>query len=68
MDTWQFYQNDGGEWCWKHIAVTRITTHSERCYVSRTDCIADAMRNGYLARPNLRSVEPPSLRDVMPWR
>lgn len=54
MDTWQFYQNDAGEWCWKHVAATGVTTQGEHCYMSRTDCIADAMRNGYLARPPSR--------------
>ena len=50
MDTWQFYQNEKGEWCWKHVAATGATLHSETCFSSRTDCIADAMRNGYLTR------------------
>ena len=68
MDTWQFYQNDGGEWCWKHTAATGITTHSERCYESRTDCIADAMRNGYLAQPQVQQSRPAESWRLMPWR
>ena len=55
MDTWQFYQNESGEWCWKHVAVSGIASHSDTCFTSRTDCIADAMANGYLAR----SMAPP---------
>ena len=50
MDTWQFYQNDKGEWCWKHVAQNGFMVESEMCFDSRTDCIADAMRHGYLAR------------------
>lgn len=50
MDTWQFYQNEKGEWCWKHVAATGFTLESDDCFDSRTDCIADAMRHGYLAR------------------
>ena len=50
MDTWQFYQNGKGDWCWKHVAGDGITVEGKKCFTSRTDCIADAMRNGYLAR------------------
>lgn len=50
MDTWQFFQNDKGEWCWKHVAEDGFTLEGKKCFMSRTDCIADAMRNGYLAR------------------
>src|SRR5581483_9681796 len=54
MDTWQFYQNDSGEWCWKHVAENGFTVASDVCFKSRTDCIADAMRHGYLARTAYR--------------
>lgn len=50
MDTWQFFQNESGEWCWKHVADSGHTLESGKCFASRTDCIADAMRHGYLAR------------------
>lgn len=67
MDTWQFYQNDAGEWCWKHVAATGVTTQGEHCYMSRTDCIADAMRNGYLARPPLQASRATEGRGFLPW-
>jgi uncharacterized protein YegP (UPF0339 family) len=66
MDTWQFYQNDRGDWCWKHVAENGPTVESTTCYASRTDCIADAMRNGYLARTT--GVRRYGSGDAMPWR
>jgi uncharacterized protein YegP (UPF0339 family) len=53
MDTWQFYLNKAGLWCWKHTASNGISAHSEQCFESRTDCIANAMRHGYLSRTSL---------------
>lgn len=50
MDTWQFYQNEEADWCWKHVAGTGVRSLGETSFSSRTDCIADAMRHGYLAR------------------
>jgi hypothetical protein len=55
MDTWQFYQDDCGMWCWKHVDAAGLATQSERCFASRTDCIADAMRHGYLARAGVHN-------------
>lgn len=49
MDTWQFYQNEKSEWCWKHVAATGVHTRGAASFSSRTDCIADAMRHGYLS-------------------
>ena len=54
MDTWQFYQNENGLWCWKHTASSGISTESQQCFESRTDCIANAMSHGYLARTSLQ--------------
>lgn len=56
MDTWQFYLNDKAQWCWKHVAPNGFMLESETCFASRTDCIADAMRHGYLSRggPSVR--------------
>ena len=50
METWQFYQNEKAEWCWRYVAPTGVETDGETSFSSRTDCIADAMRHGYLAR------------------
>jgi hypothetical protein len=64
MDTWQFFQNDQGEWCWKHVAQNGFTVESDICYASRTDCIADAMRHGYLAHTTGAQRH----AEAMPWR
>ena len=65
MDTWQFYQNDSGEWCWKHVTQNGFTLESKTCFGSRTDCIADAMRHGYLARSVVASRHASA---EAPWR
>ena len=66
MDTWQFFQNEKGEWCWKHVAESGLTAESHTCFVSRTDCIADAMRHGYLARSP--GMQRRGTATAMPWR
>ena len=66
MDTWQFFQNEKGEWCWKHVADNGFTVGSDTCFASRTDCIADAMRHGYLARTSVAFRHPSA--EAMPWR
>jgi hypothetical protein len=52
MDMWQFYQNERGLWCWKHVALDGETREGKRCFDSRTDCIVDAMHHGYLTAAN----------------
>jgi hypothetical protein len=54
MDTWQFYQNERGQWCWKHVAVGGEMREGKHCFDSRTDCIVDAMAHGYLAAAQAR--------------
>ena len=66
MDTWQFFQNENGDWCWKHVADDGNATEGDKCFASRTDCIADAMRHGYLARTSKTLSH--GTRDQMPWR
>jgi hypothetical protein len=49
MDNWRFFQDALSLWAWQHTApdgAVRVSAHS---FSSRTDCIADAMRHGYLA-------------------
>jgi hypothetical protein len=67
LDTWQFYQNEAGLWCWKHTASSGISTEGERCFESRTDCIANAMRHGYLSCPSLRPASAAERRFAIPW-
>jgi hypothetical protein len=52
MDQWHFYQNPSGDWYWRHIEPSgTISAISDTAFHSRADCIADAMRQGYLTRP-----------------
>jgi hypothetical protein len=67
MDTWQFYQNDAGLWCWRHTAQTGISEESKQCFESRTDCIANAMNHGYLARSGM-TMAPAGRRFALAWR
>ena len=48
MDTWQFYQNSVRLWCWRHTDENGLVREAPECFHRRTDCIADAMRHGYL--------------------
>jgi hypothetical protein len=51
MELWQFLQ-DGGNWSWRQIdAFNQVTGESRMEFASRRECIADAMRHGYLGRP-----------------
>jgi hypothetical protein len=68
MDTWQFFQNEGGLWCWKHTGPSGASTQSERCFESRTDCIANAMLHGYLARAALHLAPAAQRRFAISWR
>lgn len=50
MDAWEFFEDDAGHWRWRHIGrVLQPGSESARGFVSRNDCIADAMRHGYLS-------------------
>lgn len=68
MDTWQFYQNEAGLWCWKHTASGGVSIEGEHCFESRTDCIANAMRHGYLARTSAYGSLAPGRRFALSWR
>jgi hypothetical protein len=68
MDTWQFYQNEAGLWCWKHTSAAGHSTESEHCFESRTDCIANAMHHGYLARSSVRPTSGEGRRFALSWR
>ena len=55
MEKWYFYQNDVGLWCWRRTDPNGVVAEGAKCFESRTDCIADAMRHGYLACDSARS-------------
>jgi hypothetical protein len=47
MEQWEFRKDEAGRWSWRSVRDA-LRGASDRTFVSRTDCIADAMRNGYL--------------------
>jgi hypothetical protein len=47
MEQWEFTKDGAGRWSWRSVRDASRGA-SDRTFVSRTDCIADAMRNGYL--------------------
>lgn len=48
-DVWEFYQDAREEWRWRRKSRSngRIVGASTEGYVKKTDCIANARRNGY---------------------
>ena len=48
MQQWAFVQDDSGGWCWRCFDDDAQTA-SDRTFESRTDCLVDAMRHGYLS-------------------
>ena len=49
MDNWRFTQDALGHWGWQHTEPNGAERACVQRFTSRTDCIADAMRHGYLA-------------------
>lgn len=67
MDNWRFFQDALGLWAWQHTAPDGVVRVSAQARSSRTDCIADAMRHGYLAfdeRTETAKTPAPGLRAV----
>lgn len=49
MGFWDFHQTADHHWQWRYVAEnTALCVYSGR-FRSRNDCIADAMRHGYLS-------------------
>jgi len=47
-DKWEFYQDSADEWRWRRIAPNgNIVGSSAEGYKNKSDCIANAKRNGY---------------------
>lgn len=47
FDKWEIYQSSSG-WRWKRVAPNgRIVGASTEAYANRSDCVANARRNGY---------------------
>jgi len=48
VDKWEFYVDGKGEWRWRRIASNgRIVGASAEGYKNKSDCVANARRNGY---------------------
>ncbi|WP_339524384.1 YegP family protein [Pseudomonas sp. EA_35y_Pfl2_R111] len=48
MDKWEFYTDSSGEHRWRRTAPNgRIVGASSQGYANRSDCVANAQRNGY---------------------
>lgn len=46
-DKWEVYKDNAGEWRWRRIAPNgEIVGASSQGYVHKTDCEANAKRNG----------------------
>jgi hypothetical protein len=52
---WDFHQTGDGHWRWRYVSDEASLPRYGACFRSRNDCIADAMRNGYLADASSRS-------------
>ena len=50
--TWEIYKHSAGEWRGRRTASNgRIVGASSEGYVNKTDCIANAQRNGMTCTP-----------------
>ncbi len=69
MDKWKFYQQPDGHWRWWHDDPHEGRSRSQSAFVSRNDCIVNAMLHGYLAVSSAMhgavSATPPELRSAM---
>ncbi len=47
-DKWEFYKDKKNEWRWRRTATNgKIVGASAEGYKNKSDCIANAVRNGY---------------------
>lgn len=47
-DKWEFYKDKGDDWRWRRTAPNgKIVGASSEGYKNKSDCIANAKRNGY---------------------
>ncbi|MFN3833642.1 MAG: DUF1508 domain-containing protein [Allorhizobium sp.] len=50
-DTWEIYKSDGWRWQRKAAGNNKIVGASTEAYVNKSDCIANAQRNGMTCTP-----------------
>jgi len=53
MGFWDFHQTADGQWQWRYVDDGKAACHYGGYFRSRNDCIADAMRHGYLSEPEI---------------
>lgn len=52
-DTWVIYKDNAGEWRWRRTAANgNVVGASTEGYVNKSDCIANARRNGMDCNPS----------------
>ncbi|MCZ8180983.1 MAG: DUF1508 domain-containing protein [Rhizobium sp.] len=50
-DTWEIYKSDGWRWERKAAGNNKTVGASTEAYVNKSDCIANAQRNGMTCTP-----------------
>ncbi len=52
-DTWEVYKDNGGDWRWRRTARNgNIVGAASEGYANKSDCIANAQRNGMSCTPS----------------
>jgi len=47
-DKWEFYKDSAGQWRWRRVAENgRVVGSSSEGYRNKSDCEANARRNGW---------------------
>jgi hypothetical protein len=68
MQQWQFLQDSEGRWYWICTSETSSSQSTGR-FATRVDCVADAMRHGYLgSKPGCEDPGPDFVGSSAPQR
>lgn len=52
-DKWEIYKDNAGEWRWRRTASNgNIVGAAAEGYVNKSDCVANAKRNGMTCTPS----------------
>lgn len=57
MGSWDFVKMADGGWQWRHLSDHTGAAVCSGRFPTRNDCIADAMRHGYLTENGMRSAD-----------
>jgi hypothetical protein len=64
---WDFYPNEQQHWGWRELNEHgHVLQNSKQLFATRTDCIVDAMHNGYLTRPLTAANDDSATRQKLP--